>query len=395
MARLWSSGFELQTLTDFVEFTDGGGASCSINTTTKRSGAASLRVNTSSSSDYVQNKIRASGTSALYFRFYLRIATAPSADTTIGVLTNDAVSSSISLILKTDRTLQHSYYDGADTTNVGSPSSALSLNTWYRIEISYDDATGGNPTTARLDGVQFASGNSIDVGVTTLWVGVVDSATADLYFDDIAINDSSGSTQTSFPGAGSIVHMQPDSAGDNNNASSGDYSSVDEVTPDNSTTIAVLNDDNDILDVNMETSSNAGIGASDTITLVQVGSRDAAASAAEESFKLRIKSQSSGTLLQSGTITHNDTTYKTVGQGEGGFWGYQLTSYTDPQAGGAWTTSLLDTAQIGIQAIDATPDINVTTLWALVEYVPNVAGTTGKEDWPILTGSKFWGWRYS
>jgi hypothetical protein len=33
--------------------------------------------------------------------------------------------------------------------------------------------------------------------------------------------------------------------------------------------------------------------------------------------------------------------------------------------------------QIGVNAVDATPDINVSTIWALVEYVDGVAAAGG------------------
>jgi hypothetical protein len=35
----------------------------------------------------------------------------------------------------------------------------------------------------------------------------LNTATADLYFDDIAINDGGGTTQNSFPGTGNLAPM--------------------------------------------------------------------------------------------------------------------------------------------------------------------------------------------
>ena len=45
-----------------------------------------------------------------------------------------------------------------------------------------------------------------------------------------------------------------------------------------------------------------------------------------------------------------------------------LSRYSDPQTGKPWTTDMLDGAQIGVIAIDAAPDVLVSTLWALVDY---------------------------
>lgn len=385
MARIWSSGFELQTLSNFVEVGSSlgspGGTGASIDTTIKRSGAASLRINPSSvTTAYVEHRL--GDFTEFYVRLYLYIATAPTASTKIlTVVDENAPAEVVGLLLNTDRTLQA--LDVTSDTDIGSPSSPLSTGTWYRIEMYVDTSTTTWHITARVDGVEFVD-TDYSAGGSGALNGFIFGAlkrtagthSADLYFDDIAINDTTGTAQTSWPGAGSIVHMQPNAAGDNNNASSGDYSSIDEVTPDDATTYAVLNDNGDILDVNLESSSNAGIGSSDTISLVQVGSRDASVSAATATYVQRIKSQASGTVLEGGTCTHNDTTYKTVGTGEGGLFGYQLTSYVDPQAGGAWTPALLDDTQIGVRATDANPDIRLTTLWLLVEYVPASDVTT-------------------
>ncbi|MFE7188013.1 hypothetical protein, partial [Streptomyces erythrochromogenes] len=50
---------------------------------------------------------------------------------------------------------------------------------------------------------------------------------------------------------------------------------------------------------------------------------------------------------------------------------YQLTSYTNPQTGAAWTAAGLDTAQIGYRAnVSQTTARRVSTLWALVEFQP-------------------------
>lgn len=382
MARLFSSGWELQSLTSYVEFLPVVGAGTnSIDTTTKRSGNASWRNNPSASYSFLEYQFRASGTSKVLARVYIKVATLPSTNR-VGILslgTTGASATGAEVWLETDGTLTLGYYSGG-RTQIGSPSSAVNDGNWHLLEIMYDDDT--DTAEGRLDGSSFASGASANLGgFTFLQVGgILQNETMDIYFDDLAINDTSGTYQTSWPGSGKIIHLHPNAAGDANDCSSGDYSSVDEVTPDDASTIAVLNDNGDVLDVNIESSSTGGIGASDTITLVQVGSRDNCASAAAASYYQRVKSQTSGTTLEGTLVTHNDTTYKTAGMGEGSLYGYLLTSYVDPQAGGSWTPSLLDSAQIGVRAIDAEPDINLTTLWLLVEYVEGTPVGTSIKD---------------
>ena len=69
MARLWSSGFELNSLTAGVEFTniDAGGT---IDTTTVRSGTYSFKVNTTATSNVDFNFKSADNLGPFYIRLY-------------------------------------------------------------------------------------------------------------------------------------------------------------------------------------------------------------------------------------------------------------------------------------------------------------------------------------
>ena len=386
--RLWSSGLELQSATSAVEFDGQSGTGISINTTTYRSGAAALRVvrsGTAGTSYVFQQYGGSAGVDNNFVRIYVYIVTAPSANTTILELNNyNDQGTNASIYLKTDRTLQLTYYagsGGAHQQNIGSVSSALALNTWYRIEVNYNGTnTASVNIEALLNGTSFASQtgitDAIDAGIVGriywgidagAWGGA-EVATADLYFDDFAINDGTGTAQNSYAGAGSVVHMHPDSAGDAA-ATLGLFSAVDEVTPNDATdyveqdTIAAFN-------YNFEASSVRGIGASDTITLVQIGTRQHPETAAAAAWTPQIKSQSGGTTTSGTSTTHNDTTWRTNGDVEPR--NYALTSYTDPQAGGAWTPALLNTMIAGVNVTDATPNMFFSTIWALIEYIPSI-----------------------
>mgnify|MGYP001606696916 FL=1 len=201
---------------------------------------------------------------------------------------------------------------------------------------------------------------------------VCDQGSGDLYFDDMAINDNTGSTQNSWPGPGKIVHLQPDSAGDTDNSTTTPtgWQQVDEITPDDITTTAWLDADNDILDVNLESHSSAGIDPNSSITFVSPGIRSVVDGVAGATWQLGLKSQSSGTIVNGTAQVHNDRTWKTNGDINPSFPGnYTLHSFTDPQAGGPWTPLLLDSMQIRASTTEATPDVGISTLWALVEYV--------------------------
>ena len=386
-ARLWSSGLELNSCTANVEVTactwDGSGTA-STTSATLRTGTYAMSA--SATSGYtIAAQTFSSGSGLAYVRAYINVPGYPSGNNSFLCLSNSNPNNFGCLYMNSSGQMGINY---GDTPTYGSSlSSALQKNTWYRVELSID-ATVDNTqvVTGRLDGTQIdqQTGNRAVLANTMTsasWgVGSWETITATIYFDDIAINDTTGSTQTSWPGVGSIVHMQPDSAGETDNATSTptSWQNIDEVTPDDGATASWLDADNDILDVNTESASNAGIDSFDTVSLIQVGIRQNVASAILGTWNTRIKSASGGTV-SSGTVTsHNDTIWATNGDPNSLPLIYTLTSYTDPTTAVAWTptgTNSLDNMQIGVTSPDANPDIGVSTLWALVEYVDGVAAS--------------------
>lgn len=378
--RLWSSGAELNSATSAVEWDTVTGGGVTVVTSPKRSGSYALDILKTSTGaiETIKENIRASVVSTDdCFRGYLNITTAVNTLIPIMQFTDTAGTAKTSIRLATDNTLELWKDLAAAPAKLGSSSSALSTGTWYKVELCATYTTG--TATGYLDGSSFASG--VTTAITTnaiLNVGFVASATGHITFDDMAWNDNGGSSQTGQPGTGSITHLHPNATGDNSNgtptgAATG-WQCTNEVPPDDATTYQSLTTVNDILDVNIESSSTGGIGASDTITLVQVGYRGAESSASSNTENVRIKSQASGTTTSGTSTTHDDTTYRTNGDAIPRL--YTLTSYVDPQAGGAWTTSLLDTAQIGFKNTVHNANSRLTNLWALVEYVPAAATNT-------------------
>src|SRR5688572_14386147 len=201
MALLNRCGFEQQTTTAGFEWVANSAtfSGVSIDTTTKHGGAASLRCNPTASQGNVRFFARSDSTNPIFIRFYLYIGTAPGAITTISDYMDSALTSACGIRLNSNRTLE--FWDFQAAAQVGSDSSALSLNTWYRIEYTFDDGT--NTGSARIDGVDFASGAVTDLaGGGLVRVGVATSATCDLYFDDVGFNDNSTSSENSWLGEG-------------------------------------------------------------------------------------------------------------------------------------------------------------------------------------------------
>jgi hypothetical protein len=388
--RLWSSGAELNTTTANVEIT-GTSGTVSINGTTKRSGDYAFRANpTSSTGTFHKTWANAAQSNKFWFRTYLRIADDPSANTYIMQIGSGA-SGKISVQLTTTSTLQ--LRNEEDNTNIGSASSALSTNTWYRIEV-YVDTTTLSSTDAelRLDGASVSSSTAenLAAGIDRLTWGSSASGTTDLYFDDIAINDSTGRAVDNWPGEGRLVHMNPNADGSNtawigDPSDTNDYDDVDEVTPNDDTDFIRSQTNNQLDDNNLEAATSAGIGANDAIKLVSVGVRirpcgNASGGGpecppAEIDINWEARITGGGNTEQSGSIAISDASGWITNDDDSAKLN-KITLYDLPGTSTApWTVTELDSAQIGVANRDSSgTGFRVSTTWLQVEYVDRSGG---------------------
>lgn len=388
MARIWDSGAELNSTSTTMEvYADGAfgsGGTIAISSTTKRTGSYSFRTNPAAT--YGQFNYRFANAAAngpFYFRFYVNIATASSAIGYVLAFWDTTTSEQLTVRLDTARKLQ--VYDSAGTAR-GNLSAALSLNTWELIEVSYD---GAGVVSAKLNGTTFCNVSIAPGAINNVFWGIgvgndTNAHTADLFWDDIAINDNTGSFQNTYPGEGGIIHLRPNATGDNDGWI-GTWADIDEVTPDDATTVIQIHTLNTIEDVNID-NTPAAIGASDIINCIQVGirSRDEA-QAANAKATLRIKASSGGTVEESAEISSTNsfnTNSSSVPRN------YPFTLYDLPGASTTpWTKAGLDSAQIGVKCSTAgTSDVRenlVTALWLLVDYKPGVAVATQPQVSPV------------
>lgn len=387
MARLWSSGFELNSTSSDVEWNSSNG-SPSIQTSVVRSGTYALQINSLSSGTakrmryYISSSV---SNGPFFFRQYVRFATFPSAENTFTQVSSDLGGLRAKITVDNGGLLRLYDEDG----QIGSESSALSVDTWYRIEYQFIRLGNGADATvkATIDGIEFAGATNRQIGTG---LGIYDvggnlqseaQTTGNWYIDDIAINNNTGSVQNSYPGAGSILLLRPNAAGDSNQiggAVSTNYQNVDDVTPDDVTTTnnTVSNSAGDIDDYNIEDTPVA-IGSGDTINCVQVGVRFAGgAASSNDSIVARIKASASGTVEESGNITPSSSSYKTNASGDPR--NYNLTLYDLPGASTtAWTKTDLDNAQIGFKkSVDSTNGVLVTAIWLVVDYTHVVSSFT-------------------
>lgn len=380
MARLWHGGAELNSTTDGMEV-DTNSGTMSISSTTVRSGTYSWRTNPSASTGFFRKQISGSDQNkGGYLRAYVRIATLPG--TTIQLLRFSSTANThlASIRLTSTGTLT---LNNAANTQVGSASSALSTNTWYRIELKCDSTAATGTLDGRIDGVSFASGNNSSRGswARILWGAITPNSTCDIFFDDIALNDDQGSAQTSFPGDEKLIVLRPDSAGDSNQwlqtaggaGASTNYQLVDEVTPNNATDYIQSTTLNDIDFYNCGAS---GINSYDTVNVVTVHGRMTNDTAdATSAVKLRIEKNGSGTVSEGSAIIPNSTTWMT--DGATATFLPTLVLYTDPDTS-AWTSTTLDSMQIGAKlTADTANKILISALWAYIGYTPGTPPASG------------------
>jgi hypothetical protein len=379
MARLLTTGFENGALynadSQAVEAGLSGGSTVGlVQTGTKRTGsyAARITTGTTAGASYV---VANESAVAYYARVYLNVATFHTSAPATGIL-NFMRLGWINLQLQENGTGFNLYAASGATLNVG-VSHSLSTGLWYRVEleISRVAAAGSHIVGLYVDGVQIYRATNLSLGSS---VGAqVDFAIAgesgnvgDFYIDDCGVNDSSGSVHNTLPGAGSVIHLRPDGAGDaDTGMTAGDWhDAIDEVTPDDAD-FATLPTNPSELVVSIGDATSL-IGASDTIQFVEVHGFIGAASNTTSNWFPGIMSQSSGTKAYASAVTRAASLFSVNDDGAPVNTLCKLRQHVDPQAGGAWTLALLNSTQIIARTTDGNPDTYVGAMWALVEYIP-------------------------
>lgn len=393
--RLFSSGFELQSPTDNVEW-DLIAGSPEISTTTVRSGAASgwIRNLSSTVQKVYGNQFAGSvGQGPFWQRCYFRFTTFPSAENTIMAFPNSALTLNVLRVtVDNGGVLRIRDEDGLNAT-----SATLSTGVWYRVELGFarNGGSGTDDGRLRVDGASEAAitTGSWSDGTVLTWMGANlngEANTAGEWFlDDCGLNDDQGTGnngETTWPGDGSIIHLRPNGEGDADagtltftGCASGTVATcLDEITPDDATSFVGLDATTSTVDVAVDDFTDPG---GIQIQLVQLGVRFTCESTSTCNYILRVKSQASGTI-RSTTITPTLASANV-------WWThinvspriYKHTQYLQAQDNASrWVDSTLDVMQIGVATTDGNPDTNVTAIWALVEYETVTAPSTRIRD---------------
>lgn len=381
MARLWQCGFELNSASNNVEareFQLAGSATATVGTSYKYSGNYGCRLVLAGTNPLaaVQFVEQTANQNFLINSFRIQFKVWPDWASANDIMfmynTSYSFKERVKLNPSTKKLELHDE-DGLIGTSV----IALSLDTWYLIEVKFDitGAAGSHVMELRVnENVEVTSSTrNLSTGGAFVYIGFPNSSPAatvgECWVDDLTQNDNAGSFENSYPNTDGIVNLLPNAAGDASDWAN-DYTYVDEKPPDNGTTIVTSTTLNHIDDHNID-NTPAAIGSNDTINVVAVSVRCAASTTSEPTFVLRIKASAGGTVEESaGILLTTSTTYRTGKVLPNSIGTYPLIIYDLPGASTtAWTKANLNNAQIGYRlSVDNTGTLRITTVWMSVDY---------------------------
>lgn len=271
MTRLITDGFEHQKIptATLAEYTGveraAAVATVTVNTANPRSGAACFSFGPSAINGVAYSSLTTTLDSTYYYKAAIRFNAVPSVQCQI--LDVRAAGSLLTLRLNTTGTLR--VYDSVPTA-LGSPTAALSVNTWYVVELQFVVPTAGNGTVSLvIDGVpevnnQALSGNFLNASFTALRAGHLNAGetATTMLVDDVMLNDNQGSPpDNTYPGVSKIVWLLP--------------------TTDNAVGTGWLEADgtSDALYTNVDNTPPTGVTATPTTGATQIKNASASASA--------------------------------------------------------------------------------------------------------------------
>lgn len=341
-----------------------------------------------------------------FFAFDVYIPTRPSAANQIVSIQTSSISNPVASApgVRIKSTGELEFILGIGTVKSTSP--VLSLNTRYRVEFSWK--RDASTPSAGADVIAFkvsqatdgdihsytSSAETLSPGASVMRDFVAGGnlnseaqTQGDWYIWNIRVNDSTGAVQNSWPGPGNITYMRPAGTGtfDEPTATGAatNWEATDDTSPDGTTTYANMSAisaswaaSGSRLLMTTETPTAAGIGASDTVTLLGIGVVWSSATASTSAVcpGLKISGGSAVDCGVSRTISSSSDQFIDDAVGTAIY----AAQYTDPNAA-AWTPSTLGSGfEIGARADDTSPNARLTAVWAAVEFIPNTVPTIDK-----------------
>ena len=357
-ALVFHSGFEGGST---FEWSGSGTGTLSIQTGIKMTGAYAMRCNETMTTGYVTD------TTATVRRmtFYLYIGTAPSVLTTI--VGSDTSGGRVRLTTARYLTL----YDGG--TLRGTSTTQLSTATWYRISIGI--AGGATTDWLAIDGTKEIQNVTVSaLGANR--IGVITMATTNLYFDDVAIDNTFSTTDL---GNIRVLLSLPNAAGN--------YSQFDTPTPNATHYLNVDDAPGAISDADynqqaaraaaydtyhIQDASTIGIGTDDTINATRYLGRMMRGGGGAASHHLAVRDNGS-----------DYTTAVAATTSFAWYWRYDAVMPSDSQP---WTQARFNSFEVGAYHGNGGQDTYISACMVMVAYTPapNIANAPTSKDFGVV-----------
>jgi hypothetical protein len=277
MARLWTSGGESGHIA-----AEGvtGGTNATISAVNPRSGSRHYR-NSGASLTPVPTTYTLGRT--YYARGYFSVPTFASGN--VALWEFDTGGSAVAALLLPDRSIQ--VIIGGSTVFT-SATGLVPADTYTRVEVKVLVASGNDTVELQVQGTSLYSTTTAtiaDVALSNVQFGAHSTGAVAVDTDDVALNDSVGTDQASWPGAGSVLILKPtaDSArGTNWTGGAGGtaslFDAVDNTPPvgvvlaSATNTSQIKNVAKDLVtvyDATLQTFTVGGVSSADTVSLVQ------------------------------------------------------------------------------------------------------------------------------
>ena len=291
MANVFMDGFEIDFANDSIGLwdsytTNAAAGKLTYVATNKRTGNGGVRFLSTSSPFYMYlSKTLPGAYAELYFGFGLYFASTTSLDvasTPTGVpifaLRSSGGTTQITLAIHESTRVLMIYAGHNKGTLLGSGSVALAANTMHYIEgrVVIHDSTG--IVQIRLNGNMEINLSNVDTNVSggdikTINMGVTwngstsEGASIDAFFDDVIINDTTGTVSNSWPDGAGITMLVPNEDGNHtawtSTGGAVDYTEIDDVTtygnlPDGDTTTILSGTTGQRTSVNLSNTTQPG-----------------------------------------------------------------------------------------------------------------------------------------
>jgi len=183
----------------------------------KRSGSRALRINPTSSQEYVQLVSSLTGNTVIVIRGYVYFVTLPNTTCSILISNVDGLGAWFN---SSDNKIYAGYTTGP---TLGSTGVSVTTGQWYRIDVKVDVSSNPQLADVKVDGTDCGQASRAVAGgsIFNIVIGhATFNTTSDVYFDDIIISQTSGD----YPlGAGYVNHFHPTSDGTHNIAGANNW----------------------------------------------------------------------------------------------------------------------------------------------------------------------------